>query len=591
MRDRGAALLCLYLFLPFSLFSFDISSAALQTLHENRYWHTLLHYRDGKSEIDSKHFFLSPDGKYNPKAELVATVKKLLEAKEQSIVCRFPARTSWLIDQIPELREEIKHTSCDALEQTIVDYNPNFISLIFPTAHINAPASMYGHTFLRIDSDKDTPLISNAINYAAHTAETNGVLYAYHGLTGGYEGRYSILPYYEKIKEYNDMERRDIWEYQLNLSRKEIIRLLYHYYEIKESYADYYFFTENCSYNLLWLLESARAGTALVDGFGLKAIPVDTIRVLKEHGFIEEVTFRPSKTKKIKEIVKKIEDMNSATAFMQTYDDRYLKGLSDVQKVYILDLSTQMLRYKRAKNKIDKNRYVTELMKLLKMRSLLESDEKYNVKVPKRPLQGHKTSRVKLLAEDKGALLFGIKPSFHDIYDVDKGYAQGAYINFFDLELQKEKEEQITLYKFDLVNIVSYAPRDTLFKPLSWSAAVGWEQNYLDDLVFKLRGGIGYSYVYEALLYYLFLEPAFYYGDKADFAIAPKFGMFYNYHDLKLGFESQRTFYSNGDAVSESAPFLTYNLTKNIALNLKYVITRSKRRDQESGSLALFYYF
>jgi len=36
------------------------------------------------------------------------------------------------------------------------------------------------------------------------------------------------MPYYLKVREYNDMENRDVWEYELNLSPEEIDRLLMH---------------------------------------------------------------------------------------------------------------------------------------------------------------------------------------------------------------------------------------------------------------------------------------------------------------------------------------------------------------------------
>ena len=101
------------------------------------------------------------------------------------------------------------------------------ISLIFPTAYISSPASMQGHTFLRLDKDINTPLIANAINYSARTNETFGAIFAYKGLFGGYKGLYTMMPYYEKIGEYSDLELRDIWEYRLNFAQKEIDRLSY----------------------------------------------------------------------------------------------------------------------------------------------------------------------------------------------------------------------------------------------------------------------------------------------------------------------------------------------------------------------------
>jgi len=58
-------------------------------------------------------------------------------------------------------------------------------------------------------------LLSFAVNYAARTDETNGFAYAIKGVFGFYPGYYSLLPYYVKVREYNDLERRDVWEYPL----------------------------------------------------------------------------------------------------------------------------------------------------------------------------------------------------------------------------------------------------------------------------------------------------------------------------------------------------------------------------------------
>ena len=508
MLKRGVGL-CLFLsFIPSSLFSYDISN-----LHKEHYWHTLLHFKNGESEIDDKKFFLSKDGKNSPKAELQATIETLIKDKNR-IFCKFPARSQWIIKKLPQLQKEIGDYECSEIDKIIEDYNPKSISLIFPTAHINSPASMYGHSFLRVDNDSKTPLLSQAINYAAQTQETNGFLFAYHGLTGGYEGRYSITPYYDKIKEYNDMERRDIWEYELNLDEEEVKRLLYHQFELKDYYADYFFFTENCSYNLLWLLQVARAEAELVDKFGIKAIPIDTIRVVKDEGFVKSISFRPSKSKKIKEIVKKIDDIEVAKEFLENgYKPKTIKQVDASQKAYILDLASEMLRYKRAKNKIEKKEYVKDLMTILKQRSQVDTMCEYLVKKPARPLEGHKTSRMQFLADEK-KFLISFKPSFHDIYDVEKGFIEGAYINFFDLAISKNHRKDVKFEKFDIVNIASYAPRDTFFKSLSWEILFGFERNYKDEMQFQLKGGAGYSYKNFGFLYYLFLNPAFYIGDR-----------------------------------------------------------------------------
>lgn len=581
MLARGITL-CLFLtVIPLSLFASDILE-----LHNKRYWHTLLHFKNGMSEIDDIKFFLSSDGKYNPKKELEATIDALRKNKEQ-IFCKFPARSQWILEHDSILKEEIGDYSCSDIDTLIQEYDPKSVSLIFPTAHINAPSSMYGHSFLRIDHNKKTPLISQAINYAAQTRESNGVLFAYHGLTGGYKGRYSITPYYEKIKEYNDMERRDIWEYELNLSIEEIRRLLYHQFELKAHYADYFFFTENCSYNLLWLLEAARVGVKITDKFHLKAIPIDTIRAVKDEGFVSEVVYRASKSKKIKEIVKNIDDIVTAKSFInQNYDGALIKEKSPKQKAYILDLSSELLRYKRAKNKIEKKVYIKDLMRILGQRSQIGVTSDYTIAKPSDPLEGHKTNRLRLSIKED-AYLLSFKPSFHDIYDLEKGFIEGAYINFFDLALQKNHDESIKLEKFDIVNIASYAPRDQIFKPLSWEIAFGWIRNYKDVLEFTLRGGVGHSYESMGFLYYLFLSPSLYMSNELSASLSPKIGIIKNFSSFKMGAVAQREFFSYGEEITRAEVFSTYNIYKDISLNLKYDITDSKKR----GTVSLFYYF
>jgi hypothetical protein len=569
------------IFIPLSLLSHDISN-----LYNDRYWHTLLHFKNGKSEIDDKKFFLSSYGKQNPKAELQATIDALLKDKNKTF-CKFPSRSMWLLEKLPTLKDEIGEYSCQEIDKIIKDYNPKSISLIFPTAHINSPASMYGHSFLRVDNGSKTTLLSQAINYAAQTQESNGLLFAYNGLTGGYEGRYSITPYYNKIKEYNDMERRDIWEYELNLSEEEILKLLYHQFEIKDYYADYFFFTENCSYNLLWLLQVARADVELVDKFGIKAIPIDTIRAVNDADFIKSVSFRPSKSKKIKEIIKKIDDIKVANRFLENgYKPKIIKEQNEQQKAYILDLSSGMIRYKRAKNKIEKKEYIKDLMTILKQRSEVDFKSEYPVLKPARPLEGHKTSRVQILGSEDSFLL-SFKPSFHDVYDVERGYIEGAYINFFDLALKKDKGKDIKFEKFDIVNISSYAPREMFFKSYSWEVLFGFERNYLDKMQFQLKGGAGFSYKSFGFLYYIFLDPAFYIGDDFSVSLSPKVGIIKNFLHLKIGANAQREFFSNGDEITHGEIFSTYSLLKDISLNLKYDINGDKKR----GSISLFYYF
>ena len=64
-------------------------------------------------------------------------------------------------------------------------------------------------------------------------------------------------PFYLKTQGYSNLESRDLWDYDLDLTPAQIAFLLKHAWEMGSTYSDYYFFTKNCSYQLLTLLEAA----------------------------------------------------------------------------------------------------------------------------------------------------------------------------------------------------------------------------------------------------------------------------------------------------------------------------------------------
>lgn len=362
-----------YLLLTFLFPTFCFSSITTQTfieqkkLYENPYWSKLLHYTNGESEIDSDNFFISKDGKTDLKKELFETINSL-ENGQNNVLCRFPLRVKWLKENIPSLEKDIVNYSCTELDEFLSSVDAKHVTVVFPTAHINSPASMYGHTFLRVSSNEETPLISNAVNFAAKTDDTNGLIFAYKGLFGEYEGRYSILPYYEKIKEYNNLEQRDIWEYDLDLTQDEIDRLVLHAFELKDSYSDYFFFKENCSYNILWLLEVARYDLDLVSHFTFKTVPLDSIKILKPYNLIKDSRFRYSNMRKMKNILeKKIENKEHLKTFVNE-NEPLNETLSTDDKISYLDFKILYLQYQRANNVYEKDEYLKKYLQLLKAR-------------------------------------------------------------------------------------------------------------------------------------------------------------------------------------------------------------------------------
>lgn len=585
----------LILTLLFSTFSFASSShtfAEQTKLYENPYWSKLLHYRNGLSEIDSSNFFISKEGKTDLKKELFETIDSL-ESGKNDVLCRFPLRVEWLKNNIPNLEEKIVKYKCAELDEFLTLIDAKYVTMVFPTAHINSPASMYGHTFLRVSSNHDTPLISNAINFAAKTNDTNGLIFAYKGLFGEYEGRYSILPYYEKIKEYNNLEQRDIWEYDLDLTQEEINRLVLHTFELKDSYSDYFFFKENCSYNILWLLEIARNDLDLVSKFTFKTVPLDTIKILKPYNLIKESNFRYSSMKKMKHILEeKIENKEHIESFVND-DTPLVDGLSEEDKISYLDFKISYLQYQRTNNEFDKKEYLGKYLELLKQRSFYKKASDYEIKSPINPLDSHDSARVSFFYSSDESYELGLKPVYNDIYDISDGYLQGAYIDFFDVNIKKEESENIKLDRFTLLKIKSLAPRDIFFKPYSWGIDLGYEHFKDQSDYLKVKPEVGLTFGAQKDFIYMMLGSNIYYKNSDQlYSLGSSFGFVSNRFDnLKIGFNYSYYKYNKSLENNEIEIFTTYKLDRNASLNIKYINDDLYKKDDEKVKVGISYYF
>ena len=548
------------------------------------------------SEIDDPKFFFSPNGKRNFYLELIATIATLKKDKsddENSTLCHYPSRSNWLLNHIPNLKDEIFKPSCQKLHAELKKLNAKSATLVFTSAHMNAPASAFGHTFLRLDANPNTPLLSYAINYAAQTTEENAFVYAYQGFFGGYNGRYTIEPYYKKLQTYSELEHRDIWEYKLKLSQKELERMVLHIFELRHFYSDYFFLAENCSYNLLWLLEVAKPSINLTQQFNYKAIPLDTIRAIMDENLVQNTTYRPSKHKTILALSNPILQTPTALAFAKSddYNLSAISRLSKEKKIAALELATALLKIKQQEGTISKKAYLPLFLKLLKHRSKLGKGKKQIVEEPIAPNKGHKSTRVTLGYEKNKKIHLETKFSYHDIYDNDNGFIPGAYINFLETDLEYDNNHLI-LKKFNLIDIHSYAIQDQLFTPISWQISTGAKRIFKNKLYAYVESGAGITLGNETLFGYATVTPTVYYKSDLDYSLSANLGLLYApSSSLKFGLLGKDEWFSQQREIQTVEPFFTYSLDTENAFNLKYNHRTINHEAQESFTASWFWYY
>ena len=467
--------------------------AKQRKLARERVWHLLLKYDTRLlggmvSEADGMEFFNSPQGKTDPEAELAATLASffvplagIAEGKEHP-QCNFPARFKWLNQQLAFDPHRLEIQACDRLDRWMKALDPVGVTLVFASYFMNNPASMFGHTLIRIDSrrtESGTNLMNYGANYAAVPDTENAFLYALRGLIGSFQGRFAIFPYYTKVQEYNNWESRDLWEYELKFTQDQLNMMLLHLWELGGTYFDYYYFQENCSYHVLSLLEIANPDLRLKDSFFFSVIPTDTVKiVMAQEGLIKKAVYRPAVLTQMNEKrLKMIEDE-------KTILQKLIKGeispestpfgsLSKRSQALVLNAYMDYLQYRSMQEKSDKEIKIPH--SVLLARSRLKDipdviDEARRFSSP--PELGHGTDRFRVGMghnTHEPFLEFAYRPAYHDLMAKDVGYDKNSEIIFMDFNLRYYLDsERIRLDRAKILSITSLNPYDPLFAKPSW---------------------------------------------------------------------------------------------------------------------------
>jgi len=485
-----------------------------------RNWQVLLHYRprgEGyESVIDDPRFFLAPTGKTDPAAELDATIRGLFAPAgtgDEHPRCRFPARFEWLQEELGIDPAQLPNPACGKLDEALKAVDPRSAVLVFPAAHNNGPASMFGHTLLRIGSSYQSELLTYAVNYAALTTDSNGLVYAFKGIFGYYQGFYSILPYYEKVKEYSDLEHRDVWEYGLKLTPAEVRRMVLHIWELQGISSNYYFFDENCSFMLLFLLEAARPELRLTDEYRERwsfwVIPTDTIATVRRAGLIDRINYRPAQATRIRHRAALLPAAARQRALDVAMQRRpataeAAAGTAEEEHRQVLDLASEFVQYRYSRNELTQEEFRSQFLPILSARSGLGagSDNAGQVPPPHQPEEGHLPGKLTAgagIRQDQPYLELSWQPAYHDLLDPDAGYTRGAQINFLSTSGRYYPQQgRILLQSFHPVDIISLAPRDRFFQPVSWKVVGGLDRKPFADgedrLFLRLNTGGGLAW-------------------------------------------------------------------------------------------------
>jgi hypothetical protein len=348
------------------------------------------------------------------------------------------------------------------------------------------------------------------------------------GLFGGYHGGFVFLPYHQLIKDYSDLEGRDIWELDLELTAPEIEKLLLYIYEFDANYIDYTFLNKNCAGILEFLIYQIK-DESFAKPINIKPwrIPLESFKNIaailknKKYKYLPSLktqlsNWEPRLTSKDKELIR---------------TEKFTKEFSN--------LSPRALDYLLLEKKINSENDDTYYTQLLQARAKLPVDTDPEPASRLMPAaERSKTSLISVVGDEKD---WGV-----DVELLTEKFIYGyslSEINFLNFKLRTSDSKTYRLSEFQLFNFLAGEPIHFLKQPLSYGGGV----NYKDEIGAGVYLNVGMLYKWRDWVYLPKIQTE---GSKNNSKIFPAADLFYfhwsaNYkmavNPFEVSIEAQKT--------------------------------------------------
>lgn len=489
-------ILTLWAIVSFSLSAKIITNSEQQTenLASHPYWLKLLRYEkhnDGFiSAIKSEQYFLSKDGKRNPKAELQAALKQLNNGEEQTFKCQFPERYRWLKKQIGDSISIDEFSTCSELSEWANLEQLNSASLVYASGYLGNPASFFGHILLKFNYLEDKTgsniMLDNSINFGAEIPPEDGaIVYVFKGFFGGYTAAFKEDSFYRHHNAYAKQESRTLWQYELNLTDEQLLSLVLHVWELRSQQFDYYYLNDNCASRMAELIAVVNPDFKAT----FQSPWVQPITVFKQFWDHNPNSFRsikpiPSSYSQFLESYQNLSEKELSSLIdiysSQHFDHQGYKTLSTVEKTNVINTLLDYSEYQQDYSYEGSSKF---RQMLLGQRFLLPAQQSQprNIDVSSAPHLGQQPStlRVGITTPDKGDIetTLTLRPTYYDLLSSDVGRLPNSAVSMGTIEVAV-KNNDIALSRLDLANILSLSPAQTQLQDetnLSWKLRVGLE--------------------------------------------------------------------------------------------------------------------
>lgn len=590
-----------------------LKKATKLELWKDPQWIRLGHYENKISGYESSFrgpLFIDEFGFKSPKDELLKTIEAFFsESKELSAKykrhpqCQFLARRRWLGARLGF--EPTDYMVCEERRDWKASLNVKSVSIVFAASDLSNPASSFGHTFLKLvnpQNARNKDLIDYGVNYAANADQSEGLFYAMKGLLGMYGGVFTMLPYHQKIREYINIEGRDIWEYPLSFNTDEVDFLVDHLLEMENTSAPYYFFTGNCSYHILRTLEVIRPKLDLASAFTSFVIPIDTVKVVQRRsGLIKDRIFKKSLKTDYLESYTHL-DLLQKKALDEAVDKLTISAtyqLTPKEKAEVYETAMKYTAIKAYRTGKDLDNDVYKLSSARSLLGPITADSEIHTTQP--PDESHDSSALYagagILTESTENNIpqqkyysLKFRSAFHDLEQPDFGAVHMSQTELGGINLRYYDElKKFSLHKFTLLNLINTNPVTQLDKNISWKIRAEIVDQWSPDA----EGGGGMSFDYnigEATRMSYFLVGRYWHQDEKDYLAGGPEILFITRPTKTIGFSTSLTYFGilKNEAFFRVKSKINYNVKQNYDLQLEAENLLNKQVDVQFRILKNF---
>lgn len=465
----------------------------------------MLHVSNDKLNIKDPNFILSGDD-FSLKNELVKTIQSFFDEPNNSFkhpICRFPARFFWIKSELGLNDSMFPNVRCPEFEEYLMRSPAQKISVVFVSENVSQPSSMMGHVFLKLSGNNyNSNYVEHAVSFYTIIDTINIPLLIFKSTITGMNGFFSLLPYSEQVKRYLEVEDRNIWEYELDLSESIKMLMYYHIWELKDLRMRYLFIGYNCAtviYNIL----SLSSENFLTNNNRLWITPKDVIKEVYRNNLIVSTKLIPSDKWYIRMLSEAL-DNNSIDYIHSLFEKRtfeHLELIEDLNKsLYQLELIRSYANYLYRHREIDKkelNTITNSINKAIEEKIPQITHYDIDLSQYKSPLKTFDDTQMGLgykIKNGRNYMKLHFLPASNSLSDDNREYFNENFLKLGELSLLIN-DKSIKLESFQLYAMKSLIPWNKFVKGISGEFRIGVEEHYDKELknhvAVNISGGIG----------------------------------------------------------------------------------------------------